>query len=169
MHRIEKTGKLNIRMDRYDRKKYLNKKKKLPEDLKIGEKVYLLVERIKKKSAPGKFYKQSVQNISYLNKETVYITRKKQLIDGIRYYWVRSPINDLPKGFLRTEIFALKSNFNFKKLKKNQDLKKIQISKNTGLIKYRTIKFRTYKIRSKFTPELAKFGIYILRGVTPRR
>ena len=29
MHRIEKTGKLNIRMDRCDRKKYLNKRKKL--------------------------------------------------------------------------------------------------------------------------------------------
>ena len=63
------------------------------------------------KSAPGKFYKQSVQNISYFNKEMVYIIRKKQMIDGIRYYWVRSPINDLPKGFLRTELFAIKSNF----------------------------------------------------------
>ena len=52
-------------------------KKKLWEDLKIGERVYLLAERIKKKSAPGKFYKQSVQNISYFNKETVYTIRKK--------------------------------------------------------------------------------------------
>ena len=112
MHRIEKTRKLNIRIDRYDQKKYSNKRKKLQKDLKIGEKVYLLAERIKKKSAPGKFYKQSVQNISYFNKETVYTIRKKQLIDGIRYYWVRSPINDLSKRFLRTEIFALKSNFN---------------------------------------------------------
>ena len=77
MHRIEKTGKLNIRMDRYDQKKYSKKRKKLREDLKIGERVYLLAERIKKKSAPGKFYKQSVQNISYFNKETVYTIRKK--------------------------------------------------------------------------------------------
>ena len=112
MHRLEKIGKLNIRMDRYDQKKYLNKRKKLREDLKIGEKVHLLAGRIKKKSAPGKFYKQSVQNISYFNKETVYIIRKKQLIGGIRYYWVRRPINDLQKRFLRREIFALKSNFN---------------------------------------------------------
>ena len=58
MHRIEKTGKLNIRMDKYDQKKQSKKRKKLREDLKIGEKVYLLAERIKKKSAPGKFYKQ---------------------------------------------------------------------------------------------------------------
>ena len=48
--------------------KNTQKKKKLREDLKLGEKVYLLAERIKKKSVPGKFYKQYVQNISYFNK-----------------------------------------------------------------------------------------------------
>ena len=76
----------SIRMDRYDQKKYSKKKKrkKPQEDLKIGERVYLLAERIK----------------------------KKKLIDGIRYYWVRSPINDLPKRFLTAELFSLKSNFN---------------------------------------------------------
>ena len=78
MHRIEKTGKLNIRMDRHDEKKYSKKRKNLRQDLKIGKAVYLLAERIKKKSAPGKFYKQSVQNISYFNKETVYTIRKNR-------------------------------------------------------------------------------------------
>ena len=33
------------------------------------------------------------------------------MIDGIRYYWVKNPIEDLPKRFLRTELFELKSNF----------------------------------------------------------
>ena len=56
MHRIEKTNKLADRMDRYDKKWYLRKRKKLRENLNIGEKVYVLAERIKKKSAPGKFY-----------------------------------------------------------------------------------------------------------------
>ena len=111
MHRIEKTFKLNKRMDRYDRKKYLKKKKKLRENLNIGERVYVLAEIIKKKSAPGKFYKHSVQNISYFSKETVYTIRKKKMIDGIRYYWVKSPIADLPKRFSRTELFAIRSNF----------------------------------------------------------
>lgn len=55
-------------MDRYDKKKYLRKQKKLRENQSEGEKVYVLAERIKKKSAPGKFYKLSVQNISYFNK-----------------------------------------------------------------------------------------------------
>ena len=111
MHRIEKTDKLDKRMDRYDRKKYLRKRKKLRENLNIGERVYVLAERIKKKSAPGKFYKQSVQNISYFSKETVYTIRKKKMIDGIRYYWVKSLIADLPKRFSRTELFELRSNF----------------------------------------------------------
>ena len=100
-----------MRMDRYNRKKYLKKRKKLRENLNIGEKVYVLAERVKKKSAPGKFYKQSVQNISYFSKETVYTIRKKQMIDGIRYHWVKCPIANLPKRFLRTELFAVRSNF----------------------------------------------------------
>ena len=111
MHRIQKTDKLNKRMGRYDRKKYLRKRKKLRENLNIGERVYVLAERIKKKSASGKFYKQSVQDIGYFCKETVYTIRKKKMIDGIRYYWVKSLIADLSKCFLRAELFALRSNF----------------------------------------------------------
>ena len=98
-------------MDRYNKKKYLRKRKKLRENLNIGERVYVLAERIKKKSAPGKFYKQSVQNISYFSKETVYTIRKKKMIDGIRYYWFKSLIADLPNHFLRTELLTLRSNF----------------------------------------------------------
>ena len=77
MHRLEKTHKLNLRQDRYDKKKYDRKRKKLRENLKIGEKVYVLAERIKKKSTPEKFYKQSVQNISYFNKDLVFTIKKK--------------------------------------------------------------------------------------------
>ena len=73
--------------------------------------MYVLAERIKKKSTPGKFYEQSVHKTSYFSKETVYTIRKKKMIDGVRYYWVKSPIADLPKRFLKTELFALRSNF----------------------------------------------------------
>ena len=111
MHRLEKTHKLNQRQDRYDKKKYDRKRKKLRENLSIGEKVYVLAERIKKKSTPGKFYKQLVQNISYFNKDTVFTIRKKQTIDNIMYYWVKSPLAELNKRFSRSELFALKSNF----------------------------------------------------------
>ena len=90
----------------------MRKRKKSRENLNIGKKVYILAERIKKKSAPGKFYKQSVQNISYFNKDVIYTIRKKHIIDNIRYYWVKSPLKNLSKIFQRTELFALKSNFN---------------------------------------------------------
>ena len=73
--------------------------------------MYVLAEGIKKKSAPGKFYKQSVQNISYFNKENIYKFRKKKIIDGIRYYWIKSSLTDLPKRFQRSELFALRANF----------------------------------------------------------
>ena len=111
MHRLEKTHKLNQRQDRYDKKKYDRKRKKLRENLIIGEKVYVLAERIKKKSAPGKFYKQSVQNISYFNKDTVFTIRKKQTISSIRYYWIKNQFAELSKRFSRSELFALKPNF----------------------------------------------------------
>ena len=110
-HRIEKTDKLNLRIDRYDQKKYSKKRKKLRENLNISERVYVLAERIRKKSAPGKFYKQFVQNTSFFNKDRVYTIRKKQMIRGIRYYWIKSPVADLPKRFSRSELFALKSSF----------------------------------------------------------
>ena len=51
-----KKQRLHGRLDDYDTKKYLAKRKKLREDLSIGEKVFILAKRIKKKSAPGKFY-----------------------------------------------------------------------------------------------------------------
>ena len=49
MHRLEKTNKLDQRLDRYNKKKYGRKKKKLRENLTIVERVYVLAERIKKK------------------------------------------------------------------------------------------------------------------------
>ena len=83
MHRLEKTQRLYRRLDGYVRK-YSTKRKKLRNELFVGEKVFVLVERVKKKAAPGKFYKQSVQNISYFNKDRTFIIRRNQSIDGIK-------------------------------------------------------------------------------------
>ena len=86
INRLEKTQRLRRRLDDYDAKKCSVKKKKLRDKLFIGEKVFALAERIKKKNAPGKFYEQSVQNISYFNKEKTFIIRAIQSIEGIKYY-----------------------------------------------------------------------------------
>ena len=107
MRRLEKTEKLHGRLERYDEKVYQRKRKKLREKLNVGERVYVLAERIRKKSAPGKFYKQTVQNISYFNKETVYLIRQRKKVNNIYFYW----LNTLKNRFVRSELFALKENF----------------------------------------------------------
>ena len=78
MHRIEKRKLFHDRLKRYEDKKYSRKRKKLRGNLNVGEKLLVLAERIKKKSAPGKFYKQSVQNITYFNRERTFSIKKKK-------------------------------------------------------------------------------------------
>ena len=107
MGRLEKTEKLHGRLEKYDEKVYQRKRKKLREKLNVGERVYVLAERIRKKSAPGKFYKQTVQNISYFNKETVYLIRQRKKVNNIYFYW----LNNLKNRLVRLELFALKENF----------------------------------------------------------
>ena len=87
MYRIEKTKLLHDTLDKYDKKKYSAKKRKLRGYLMISGKVLVLAERIRKKSTPGKFYKEPVQNISYFNKEKTFSIVKKQKID---YYWLKN-------------------------------------------------------------------------------
>ena len=60
------------------------------ENLNIGEKVFVLAERINKKRDPDKFYKQTVQNIFYFNKKTVFQIRNKNEIDKKTYYWLKN-------------------------------------------------------------------------------
>ena len=111
MYRLKRSEKATARLDRYDDKIYKRKRKKLREGLDVGERVYVLAGRIKRKSTPGKFYKETVQNISYFNKEPVYVVRQRKKIDSINYYWLKSPLTDVKKRFLRSELFALKDNF----------------------------------------------------------
>ena len=113
MRRIEKTQGLHNRLDKYYKKKNSLKKRQLREDLSICEKVFMVAEQIKKKSAPGKFYKQSVQNISYFNKEKILKIGSTWTIDKIKCYWVKDTETDrkILKRFMRTELFALRHNF----------------------------------------------------------
>ena len=58
-----------------------------------------LAERIKKKSEPGKFYMQTIQNISYFNNKTVFTIRNNHKIDKKTNYWVKNEENN--KYFLK--------------------------------------------------------------------
>ena len=79
----------------------------------LRKKFWSQAERIRKKSAPGKFYNQAVQNIAYFNKEQTFVTRTKKKIDKIVYYWLKNSKNNkyLTKRFQRNGLFALKNNF----------------------------------------------------------
>ena len=47
-----------------------------------------------------------------LIKKQFILLEKNKKIDEITYYWVKSPLNDLKKRFQRSELFALRENFN---------------------------------------------------------
>ena len=92
----------------------LEKRKKLCEELNVGEKVLILAERLKKKSAPGKFYKQFVQNISYFNKGNVFIVTNKRKIEDKTFYWLKKTqkrINISTKVFKDKKVCAILNNF----------------------------------------------------------
>ena len=62
-------------------RKFTQKKKKLREKLDNGKKMLVLTERIKNKSATGKFTKQTLKNISYFSKENIFIITNKRDIE----------------------------------------------------------------------------------------
>ena len=53
MHRLEKTQELHRSQDTSDVKRYAAKRKKLRDELFVGEKVFVLAKRMRKKAAPG--------------------------------------------------------------------------------------------------------------------
>ena len=74
--RIEKSKNVSDRLEKYSRKKYAAKKKKICNSLEIGEKVFVLVERIKKNQHLENFI-ETVQDIPYFNKKNSVYNKKK--------------------------------------------------------------------------------------------
>ena len=73
MVRVSRDAKRYKRNDiRFDKKTY----KKLRSPLTIREKVLVLAERLRKKDAPGNLYKSTTENISFFNREEIFIVRK---------------------------------------------------------------------------------------------
>ena len=63
----------------------------------------------KKKFAPGKSYKQLVQNVAYFHRDEIFSIRKRQTVDKIDYYWLKNLRNNkvLMKKFQRIELFSV--------------------------------------------------------------
>ena len=76
---VRKVSKAINRYERYQTKKYLKKKKQLRVPLEIGEDVLILSLRIRKKDAPGKFYKSSIDNKTSFNGQNIFqVTNRKK-------------------------------------------------------------------------------------------
>ena len=113
IRRLSRISKAQPRYKRCQKKRYLRKRKKLRVPLKIGKKFLLLSSRIKKKSAPGLFYKSSIDNQSFFGKKTIFTIMKTQNIDNKTFYWLKNKENDKKVKFrvIREEIYALSGNF----------------------------------------------------------
>ena len=87
--------------------------RKLREPLKIGEKVLASAQQLNKKDAPGNLYKSITQNISFVNREQVFVVRKIVKICNIYHYWISKEGEDrvIDKRFLRQELYALNDQF----------------------------------------------------------
>ena len=106
VRRLSRISKAQPRYERYQKKRYLRKRKKLRVPLKIGEDVLLLSSRIKKKSAPGFFYNSSIDNQSFFNIKTIFTIIAMQDIDDKTFYWLKNKENDkkVKFGVIREEI-----------------------------------------------------------------
>ena len=109
-HRLSKVGKDFDRRDRFNKLRDDSKNIKLRDPLKIGEKVLVLTERIKKKDAPRFLCKSTTQNRSFFNRDKIFLIRKRVKLENGFYYWLSeqnsNKINE--NRYLRQELFSLK-------------------------------------------------------------
>ena len=112
-YRLVKVKQHAERYKRADVEKDKKYYRKLREPLKIIEKVLMLAECSKKKDAPGNFYQSTTTNISFFNREQVFIVIKIVKISNSYHYWISKEGEDkvLDTRFLRKELFALNDQF----------------------------------------------------------
>ena len=113
IRRLSRISKAQPRYERYQKKKYLRKKKNLRVPLEIGEDVFLLSSRIKKKSDPGKFYKSLVDNKSFFDKNAIFTITNKQNIDNKTFYWIMNKKSNKKVLFrvIQEKVYSLTGNF----------------------------------------------------------
>ena len=87
--------------------------KNLREPLFAGKKVFVLVERLKKKESLGVFYKSTTENKPFFNENVIFFIRRIALLDNSCNYWISKTVNGeiINETFLRQELFALKEEF----------------------------------------------------------
>ena len=103
---VERYKRNSIRSDKKTRKK-------LCSPLTVAEKVLVLGERLRKKDTLGNLYKSTTENISFINREEIFIVRKVLSKEDSYNYWISKMADSeiINKRFLQQELFALKNQF----------------------------------------------------------
>ena len=80
--------------------------------LEIGEKVFVLSERLNKKDAPGKFHKSSTENKTCFNRDRIFTTVNRSKINDQGFiYWIKESNKETNGRFLRPDLYALNNHF----------------------------------------------------------
>ena len=111
LHRLIKVKENKDRIQRHDLK-IDSRKKHLRSPLEIGEKFFVLSEHLKKKDAPGKFYKSSTENKTFFNRDRIFtIVNRSKINDQGFIYWIKESNKKINGRFLRHKLYALNSQF----------------------------------------------------------
>ena len=96
---------------RFDKKT----RQKLRSPLTVGEKVLVLAKRLRKKDVSVNLYKSMTENVSFFNREEIFIVRKVLLKENSYNYWISKMADSeiINKRFLQQELFALKNQFHY--------------------------------------------------------
>ena len=74
--------------------------------------VLVLSERLRRKDAPGRFYKTTTENKSLFNRNRIFkISERSKLNNSTYLYWLKEDGLKRKNRFLRQELFALKDQF----------------------------------------------------------
>ena len=94
-YRLLKVEKHAYRYARADVKKDKLLRRRLREPIKVGERVLALAERLKKKETTKHLYKSTTENVSFFNREQIFVVRKVAKASKDSYlYWISKESND---------------------------------------------------------------------------
>ena len=103
-----------MRVDKYNQR-IDRRKKTLRSPLNDGEKVLVLAKSLKKKDVPVIFFKSSIGNIPFFNRNRIFTIYKKVTIiilnNNYYLYWLEENEREVKGRFLRQELFALNNQF----------------------------------------------------------
>ena len=79
----------------------------------MEKKFFFLSERLKKKDAPRKFYRNSTENKTLFNRDRIFtIVNRSKINDQGFIYWIKESNKKINGGFLRQELYyALNNQF----------------------------------------------------------